>query len=177
MDKDIIVKIENGVSIPSLPAESSRNDDMNKSKETFRTDEIGNKRNSLDIDSKSRKEKKNRKRSHNSKDSEVDNRSGKHQKSSNNSSRSSSRRDDDTQYRHNSTHTTSSIICTSASNSTATMALRQKRMEREYAERKRAAIVLAKVDIYGPLNVLQVGNLPDERAHRYNQQFHPSIAR
>lgn len=55
--------------------------------------------------------------------------------------------------------------------------LRQKRMEREYAERKRASIVLAKADIFGPLNALRVGGLPDGREQRYNQQFHPSIAR
>lgn len=50
-------------------------------------------------------------------------------------------------------------------------------MEREYAERKRASIVLAKADIFGPLNALRVGGLPDGREQRYNQQFHPSIAR
>lgn len=56
--------------------------------------------------------------------------------------------------------------------------LRSKRLEREYIERKRAALVLAKVDIYGPpLDINGVSNLPDGREQRYNQQFHPNIAR
>jgi hypothetical protein len=59
----------------------------------------------------------------------------------------------------------------------STSALRQRRMEREYAERKRATVVLARADIFGPLNALGVGGLPDGREQRYNQQFHPHIAR
>ena len=55
--------------------------------------------------------------------------------------------------------------------------LRQKRIEREYAERKRASIVLAKAEIFGPLNALRMSGLSDGREQRYNQQFHPNIAR
>ena len=165
LGKSVIVKVEKG----TIFAESSRNNYVNKSKETSLTDENGNIR-------EIKKEKKSKKSSRRSRDSENDTRPSKHQKR-NTSSSSSSKRDDTTQYHHNSTHTAHNIPSTSTSNSTATIALRFKRIEREYAERKRAAVVLAKVDIYGPLNVLQVGNLPDERAHRYNQQFHPNIAR
>ena len=62
--------------------------------------------------------------------------------------------------------------------SKSTALMRLKRIEREYIERKRAALVLAKADIYGaPLDVVGVSNLPDGRAQRYHQQFHPHIAR
>ena len=69
--------------------------------------------------------------------------------------------------------------CTNDSNTNSSIALlRLKRIEREYVERKRAALLLAKVDIYGPpLNMTGVGNLPDGREQRYHQQFHPHIAR
>ena len=173
LGKSVIIKVEKGTFIPSFSTDSSRNSDVNKSKETLLTDEMGNIR-------EIKKEKKSKKSSRRSEDSGNDSRPSKHQKhnsSSSSSSSSSSKRDETTQYHHNSTHTAHIIPYTSTSNTSATMALRLKRIEREYAERKRAAIVLAKVDIYGPLNVLQVGNLPDERAHRYNQQFHPNIAR
>ena len=175
--KDVIIKVEKGISTPSLSAESNRYYDVNKSKESLHGIEIGIKRSLEDTDTESRKEKKSRKSSHKSREFKSDDRSAKYHKGSSSSSSSSSRRGDDTQHHHNSTHSAPNTVSTSESNSEATMALRVKRMEREYAERKRAAIVLAKVDIYGPLNVLQVGNLPDGRANRYNQQFHPSIAR
>lgn len=168
LGKSVIIKVEKGTLIPSIP---KRNNDVNKSKERLLTDEIGNIR-------EIKKEKKSKKSSRRSKDLENDSRPSKHQKHNTSSSSSSSnKRDETTQNHHNSTHTAHNIPCTSTSNSTAIIALRFKRIEREYAERKRAAAVLAKVDIYGPLNVLQVGNLPDERTHRYNQQFHPNIAR
>ena len=69
--------------------------------------------------------------------------------------------------------------CTFDSNANSSIALlRLKRIERENVERKRAALLLAKLDIYGPpLNVTCVGNLPDGREQRYHQQFHPHIAR
>ena len=183
--KDVIIKVEKGITTSSLFAKSNRYNVVNKSKESLQGIEIGIKRSFEDIDRESKKEKKSRKSSHKSRESKSDDRSTKYQKSSssnssssnNSSSSSSSRRGDDTQHYHNSTHTARNAVSTSGSNSEATMTLRVKRMEREYAERKRAAIVLAKVDIYGPLNVLQVGSLPDGRANRYNQQFHPSIAR
>lgn len=66
---------------------------------------------------------------------------------------------------------------TSTTTSTSTSVLRQRRMEREYAERKRATVVLARADIFGPLNALGLSGLPDGREQRYNQQFHPHIAR
>jgi hypothetical protein len=181
--KDVTIKVEKAISTPSLSAESNRYSDVNKSKESLHGIEIGIKRSFEDIDRESKNEKKSRKGSHKSRELKSGDRSAKHKKSSSSSSSnsssssSSSRRGDDTHHHHNRTHTAPHTIPTSGSNSEATMALRVKRMEREYAERKRAAIVLAKVDIYGPLNVLQVGNLPDGRANRYNQQFHPSIAR
>ena len=69
--------------------------------------------------------------------------------------------------------------CTIDSNANSSIALlRLKRIERENVERRRAALLLAKLDIYGPpLNVTCVGNLPDGREQRYHQQFHPHIAR
>jgi hypothetical protein len=180
--KDVTIKVEKGISTPSLSAESNRYNVVNKSKEALHGIEIGIKRSFEDIDRENKKEKKSRKSSHKSRELKSDDTSAKHRNSGSSSSNSSSsssnsRRGDDTQHHHNSTHIAPRTISTSGSNSEATMALRVKRMEREYAERKRAAMVLAKVDIYGPLNVLQVGNLPDGRANRYNQQFHPSIAR
>ena len=71
----------------------------------------------------------------------------------------------------------SSTTTTSTTTSTSTSVLRQRRMEREYAERKRATVVLARADIFGPLNALGLSGLPDGREQRYNQQFHPHIAR